>query len=82
MRQELYILTNRGFGSISGTCLVTASSAAYAEMICLSFHGVLFLGRATLKNSIPQKTVSVIAEVAILLAKYAVNRGKQKGGRG
>ena len=51
-------------------------------MICLSFHGLLFVGRANLENSIPQKTVSVIAEGAILLVKYAVNRGQQKGGRG
>jgi hypothetical protein len=42
-------------------------------MICLSFHGVLFVGRATLENSIPQKTVSVIAEGAILLVKGVIN---------
>ena len=35
--------------------------AAYSEMICLSFHGLLFLGRANLENSIPHKTVSVIS---------------------
>ena len=51
-------------------------------MICLSFHGLLFVGRANLENSIPQKTVSVLAEGAILLVKGVINRGQQKGGRG
>ena len=83
MRQESFILTNRGFGSISGTCFsLVLRTIAYAEMICLSFHGVLFVGRANLENSIPQKTVSVIAEGAILLVKGVINRGQQKGGRG
>src|SRR5271165_1056036 len=38
-------------------------------MICLSFHGLLFVGRTNRENSIPQKTASVISRRRQLACK-------------